>query len=70
MSLLRDIPTSVTTENDLVVMKMGNVEVKMPYDHALKLSQWLRVRGKQAKRFAGDTSRHWSVVGIASYYEE
>ena len=37
---------------------------KMPYETALQLSQWLRVRGKEAKRRAGDMSRHLSAVGI------
>jgi len=55
---------SVQTEGELVVLNLGNVEVKMPYATAIQLSQWLRVRGKQAKTVAGDTSRHWSVLGI------
>lgn len=48
----------------MVVMRLGNVEVKLPYETAFQLSQWLRVRAKEAKRFAGDTSRHWSVIGV------
>jgi hypothetical protein len=35
----------------------------MHYEDALKVSQWLRVRAKEAKKRAGDVSRHWSVVG-------
>lgn len=54
---------AVASEGDLVVMTLGNVEVKLPYETALQLSQWLRVRAKEAKRRAGDTSRHWSVIG-------
>lgn len=53
---------AVISEGDLVVMTLGNVEVKLPYETALQLSQWLRVRAKEAKRRAGDTSRHWSVI--------
>jgi hypothetical protein len=67
---LQNVSMSVGTEYDMVVLKIGNAEMSMPYEQALKLSQWLRVRAKQAKKFAGDTSRHWSVIGTASYYEE
>ena len=63
-NLLRRERIAVDVEGDLVTMRLGNVEVKLPYETALTLSQWLRVRGKQAKRAAGDTSRHWSVVGV------
>ena len=62
--LLRRERIAVAAEGDLVVLNLGNVEIKMPYETALQLSQWLRVRAKQAKRTAGDTSRHWSAVGV------
>jgi len=55
---------SVDTEGELVTLTVGNATLKMPYETALQLSQWLRVRGKEAKRLAGDHSRHWSVVGV------
>lgn len=53
---------AVDTEGDLVTLTFGSSTVKMPYETALQLSQWLRVRGKEAKRRAGDQSRHWSVI--------
>jgi len=53
----------VATEGELVVLKIGNAEMKMPYETAIQLSTWLRVRGKEAKRAAGDVSRHWTVIG-------
>jgi len=55
---------AVRSEGDLVVLNVGNAELKMPYETALQLSQWLRVRAKEAKRRAGDVSRHWSVIGL------
>jgi hypothetical protein len=61
--LLKRERIAVSSEGDLVVMTLGNVEVKLPYETALLLSQWLRVRAKDAKRRAGDTSRHWSAIG-------
>ncbi len=63
-TLMKKQRLAVAAEGELVVMHLGNVEVKLPYETALLLSQWLRVRAKQAKRFAGDTSRHWSAVGV------
>jgi hypothetical protein len=61
--LLKRQRIAVSSEGDLVVMQLGNVTLKMPYEDALQLSQWIRVRAKEAKRRAGDTSRHWSVIG-------
>jgi hypothetical protein len=55
---------AVSIEGTLVVLKVGNSELKMDYETAIQISTWLRVRGKQAKRLAGDTSRHWSVIGL------
>lgn len=55
---------SVQIEGDLVVLLIGNATIRMPYETALQLSQFLRVRAKQAKRAAGDVSRHWSAVGF------
>lgn len=64
--LLTQQRVSVRAENDLVVLAVGNAEMKMPYEAAFKLSQWLRVRAKEAKKSAGDMSRHWSSIGVLS----
>jgi hypothetical protein len=61
--LLQKQRIEVKAEGTLVVLKIGNAEMRMPYDTAIQLSTWLRVRGKEAKRQAGDMSRHWSVIG-------
>lgn len=55
---------AVAVEGDMVKLSVGNADIRMPYETALQLSQWLRVRGKQAKRAAGDMSRHWSAIAI------
>jgi hypothetical protein len=54
----------VATEGEMVRLSVGNSDLRMPYETALQLSQWLRVRGKEAKRCAGDASRHWSAIGV------
>lgn len=55
---------AVEIRGELVRMSIGNADIDMPYETALQLSQWLRVRAKQAKRLAGDQSRHWSAIAI------
>ena len=61
--MIRSHKISVHSEFDTVVLELGNVEVKLPYETAFQLSQWLRIRAKEAKRFSGDKSRHWSFIG-------
>lgn len=55
---------AVSVEGDLVKLSIGNYDLRMPYETAIQLSQWLRVRGKEAKRRAGDMSRHWSAIAV------
>jgi hypothetical protein len=61
--LLKRERIAVSSEGDLVAIELGNVTVKVHYETALLLSQWIRVRAKEAKKRAGDASRHWSVIG-------
>lgn len=63
MNLLKQQQTTVSLEGELVVLKIGNTEIRMEGETAIQLSTWLRVRGKEAKRIAGDNSRHWTVIG-------
>lgn len=65
-SLLKPTKVQVTTEGEYVLLTIGNNTMRMSYEHAITLSQWLRVRGKEAKRFAGDGSRHWHALAIAN----
>lgn len=66
VDLLKPQKIEVSTEGELVVLKIGNATMKMDYETALQLSTWMRVRGKEAKRVAGDDRRHWSVIGKLS----
>lgn len=63
-SLLSKQRMAVAIEGEMVKLSIGNADIRMPYETALQLSQWLRVRGKEAKRLAGDVSRHWSAIGL------
>lgn len=69
MSLLKPDTVSVRADGELVAVNIGNIELKIGYEDALKLAQWIRHQAKQAKRNAGDMSRHWSVVGNLSAIE-
>jgi hypothetical protein len=57
---------AVRAEGEDVVLAVGNSELRMPYATALQVSQWLRVRAKEAKANAGDTGRHWSAIAVLS----
>ena len=61
--ILKKTKIRIESEGELVVVNIGNSVFKLHYEDALLLSQWLRVRAKDAKRVAGDNSRHWSVIG-------
>lgn len=45
----------------LVQVDLGSNQMEIHYQTALKLSQWLRVRAKEARNTAGDT-RHWADI--------
>lgn len=62
--LLTPQAIAVETEGELVAIKIGNSTLRMHYEDALKISQWIRVRAKEAKRRAGDNSRHWSAIAV------
>jgi len=51
------------SEGDKVVLTIGNAEIKMGYNNAFQLSQWIRLAARQAKTFAGDMSKTWNVAG-------
>ena len=63
MSVLQKQRIAVSAEGELVVLRIGNAEMKMDHETAIQLSTWMRIRGKEAKRIAGDNSRKWHVVG-------
>ena len=52
---------SVEARGEMVRLTIGNAHVDMPYETAIQLSQWLRVRGKQARNTAGERA-HWSQI--------
>lgn len=59
----------VTTDGELVAIQIGSDVLKLHYEDALKLSQWIRLRAKQAKSKCGDVSRHWSAIAFLDALE-
>lgn len=60
-TLLESQNMLVFHEMDTVVCDIGGRRLTMDYPTAIKLSQMLRTHGKQAKKFAGDHSKHWAT---------
>src|SRR5262245_15769161 len=69
-SLLEPKRIAVDIEGELVVVTIGNSHLRMHYEDALKISQWLRVRAKEAKRLCGDFSKNWSALGTLDGLKE
>lgn len=63
-TLVKPAQIAVASVGDKVTLTINNQTLTFGYEEALKLSQWLRVRGKESKRRAGDQSRHWSAIAI------
>jgi len=62
--LLMQQDVVVFAEGENVVLRVGNSDLTMYYQDALRISQFIRVHAKEAKRNAGDQSRHWSAYGV------
>lgn len=63
-SLVKPTQFKVECEGERVAIHIGNAKLTMNYEDALTFSQWVRVRAKEAKRKAGDQSRHWHGLAI------
>jgi hypothetical protein len=61
--MYRPLLCEIWSSGDHVVARFGNVEVKTPYEDAFLISHWLIYRAREAKRFAGDCSHHFSAIG-------
>ena len=69
-TILKQQEVAVWHEGELVKLQAGNITMTLDYPLALKVSQLLRVHGKEAKFFAGDKSKHWSTVAMLTDAEE
>ena len=69
-SLLEALDLVVWHEFDCVKFDVGGHTLTMDYPTAIKLSQMLRTHGKQAKKFAGDSSKNWIAEAVLTDGEE
>lgn len=69
-SVLRRHRIAVSSDGENVTLTIGNAAVSFHYEDALKLSQWMRLRAKEAKRRCGDHSRAWSAIAFLEDAEE
>lgn len=69
-SLLESQNMVIEHEMDTVKLTIGGHTLTMDYPTAIKMSQLLRIHGKQAKKFAGDGSKHWLSESILTDAEE
>lgn len=60
--LLKPHGLAVYAEGQIVRLKIDKATAGLPYPVARTVAQWLRIRGKEAKRNAGER-RHWSEIG-------
>ncbi len=59
-----DKPWDVWTEGQLVCVRLKEVIARWEAPAALTIAGWIRVAGRQAKHWAGDTSRTRRFAGI------
>lgn len=61
-AVLRSRDVGAWQEGESVALKLGSTTAKLPFPAALAIAQWLRVRGKEARNYVGETA-HWSEFG-------
>jgi hypothetical protein len=62
--LMQKMRMGVEVRGEIVRLSVGSTQIDMPYEAAIQLSGWLRLRGKEAKKNAGDSSRQWRVIAF------
>lgn len=60
-SIIQKHHVRIWHELDTVVLEINGTSLKMEYPYAIAISEQMRLHGKQAKKFAGDKSKHWST---------
>ena len=60
--LLKKHAIAVRQEGGTVVLTAGTAMMTLPYEAALQISQWIRLKAKESQTRAGDVKRHWSEI--------
>jgi len=67
--LLTKQSIEVTSNGEAVILRIGNVDLPMHFEHAFDISRWIREEGTACKRGTG-RARTTRSLGIASNAEE
>ncbi len=59
-----DLRWSVTNQGELVCLRIGDLIARWEAGPAMHIAAWFREGGRQAKQWAGDTSKTLRVAGI------
>ena len=59
----------VKADGEMVSLQLGGVTAKMDHETAIQVGLWLLHQGKKAKLYAGDISRHWTIIADLSAVE-
>ncbi len=60
--VLKKHDIAVRQEGGTVVLTAGPTMAAMPYQAALQISQFIRLKAKESQTRAGDVTRHWSKI--------
>lgn len=63
-SLVEGMRAEIGHIGTMVYLDVGGKRLELDYPTALKFSSLLRVHAKQAKKFAGDSARHWTSESV------
>jgi len=63
-------PWDVWNEGEIVAVRLGLVTARWEVPAALTIAGWIREGGRQAKNWAGDTSKTLRIAGILTDAEE
>lgn len=55
----------IRAQGQMVMVRFGHIKAGLPFAAAETISQWIRLRGKEAKRNAGELA-HWSSIARAT----
>lgn len=63
MTITKKFDWKVIFEGEMVHLHLGDNKVGFHFETGFKISQWLRLAGKQAKHWAGDSGSHMHLTG-------
>jgi hypothetical protein len=62
-TMTRQFKWRVDVDGEMVYLILADHQIGMHFETALKIAEWLRLAGRKAKRWAGDTGRIMTATG-------